>query len=168
MKNKSHYRNRYGDVFTFEVNERGNVTWSGNFNHSRCGFPNDYDEAFSCYLNDGGSLKFSEFKKEVHRYNYDQEGNYLGPSDVARDYGKLVKSKKEINMVDPSGGPYIVIGTDMSRFGLSGTVSGFIVMPDGYEIVIGECPVCGGKSHHKLGCQNNKKKQPKIPLDMNS
>jgi len=27
--------NRYGDVFTFEYNEKGNIQWSGNFKYCR-------------------------------------------------------------------------------------------------------------------------------------
>ena len=29
------YTNRYGDEFTFELNERGNIQWSGEFKHCR-------------------------------------------------------------------------------------------------------------------------------------
>lgn len=29
------YINRYGDEFTFELNERGNIQWSGDFRHCR-------------------------------------------------------------------------------------------------------------------------------------
>ena len=32
------YTNRYKDVQTFEVNERGNIQWKADFEHSRCGF----------------------------------------------------------------------------------------------------------------------------------
>ena len=39
-------------------------------------------------------------------------------------------------MVDPSGGPYISKGADMSFFEMEGKVNGFIPNEDGYEIVI--------------------------------
>ena len=42
-------------------------------------------------------------------------------------------------MVDPSGGPYIDIGTDMKLFGLKGKVNGFINKPGygtGWELVL--------------------------------
>jgi len=32
------YRNRYGDIFTFEFNEKGNIDWKGNFQYCRFGF----------------------------------------------------------------------------------------------------------------------------------
>ena len=34
----SEYVNRYGDKFTFEKNENGNIQWSGNFEYVRHGF----------------------------------------------------------------------------------------------------------------------------------
>ena len=79
------YSNRYGDVFTFELNERGNIDWKGPFKYVRCAFGDN-------------------------------------PEDIT--------------MVDPSGGPYIVIGTDMKPFGLKGKVNGFINQDYGYELVL--------------------------------
>jgi hypothetical protein len=38
------YKNRYGDLFTFEENEQGNVQWSGNFKHYRAGYKDNPDE----------------------------------------------------------------------------------------------------------------------------
>ena len=32
------YKNRYDDVFTFELNERGNIDWKGDFKYVRCAF----------------------------------------------------------------------------------------------------------------------------------
>ena len=80
------YTNRYGDKYTFQLNERDNIQWSGNFKHSRFGFNDNRDD---------------------------------------------------ITMVDPSGGPYIDLGTDMKLFGFDGKiVNGFIPNKDGYEIVV--------------------------------
>ena len=79
------YKNRYDDVFTFEVNDRGNIDWKGDFKYVRCAF---------------------------------------------RD------NPEDITMVDPSGGPYIAIGTDMKLFGLKGKVNGFINQDYGYELVL--------------------------------
>ena len=80
------YKNRYGDVHTFTELENGNIQWSGNFEYSRFGMPND--------------------KRDV------------------------------INMVDPSGGPYITEGTDMKVFGLKGIVKEFKSNENGYEILV--------------------------------
>jgi hypothetical protein len=35
------YTNRYGDVFTFEENENGNIDWKGDFKYTRCGWNDD-------------------------------------------------------------------------------------------------------------------------------
>ena len=82
------YTNRYNEVQTFEVNEKGNIQWKADFGYCRFGMEND---------------------TEV------------------------------INMVDPSGGPYIPSGYNMGMFGkaLDGMiVTGFISNDDGWEILI--------------------------------
>ena len=38
------YENRYGDIFTFEVNERGNIDWKGNFEYCRTGYNDNPDD----------------------------------------------------------------------------------------------------------------------------
>ena len=38
------YKNRYGDIHTFEVNERGNIDWKGNFDHCRVGYNDNPDD----------------------------------------------------------------------------------------------------------------------------
>ena len=125
------YTNRYGDVFTFEQLENGNIQWSGNFQYSRFGMPNDYTKAWEKFQEDYGGLSFEDFKNEVH--TYDEETN----SYVFADLLPLVTSKTDvINMVDPSGGPYITEGADMKMFGLKGIVKEFKSNEDGYEIIV--------------------------------
>ena len=82
------YRNRYGDVFTFELDSDGNLLWKGNFEFARYGFEEAPDN---------------------------------------------------LNSVDPSGGPYIDIGTDMGKIheDLKGyEVTGFIRRTYGYKLTI--------------------------------
>ena len=38
------YTNRYGDVFTFGMNERGNIDWKGNFEYCRVGYNDNPDD----------------------------------------------------------------------------------------------------------------------------
>ena len=38
------YKNRYGDVHTFELNEQGNIDWKGNFDHCRFGYNDNPDD----------------------------------------------------------------------------------------------------------------------------
>ena len=110
------YTNRYGDVFTFTKQKDGNVLWEGNFEYCRFGMPNDYTDAYRAYTANGGLMRLKEFKEEVHRSVYDENDNYIGPCDISRVYGKLVESKKDvIDMVDPSGGPYIKAGQMLSH-----------------------------------------------------
>ena len=108
---KETYTNRYGDEFTFTLLENGNIQWEGKFEYCRFGFPNDYTNAYRAYTTNGGTLGLKEFKEEIDRAIYDENENYVGPCDIARVYGPMVKSKQDvIDMVDPSGGPYLTEG----------------------------------------------------------
>jgi hypothetical protein len=121
------YTNRYGDVFTFTKQEDGSVLWEGNFEYCRFGMPNDYTDAYRAYTANGGLMGLKEFKEEVHRSVYDENDNYIGPCDISRVYGKLVKSKKDvIDMVDPSGGPYIKAGQMLSH----------VVFDDEFNVIV--------------------------------
>ena len=102
------YKNRYGDVFTFEQLENGNIQWSGNFEYCRFGFPNDYTKAFFEYTRDtGGGISLEQFRELVHAYDNEKESYVLED----RKYAELVTSNTAIiNMVDPSGGPYLASG----------------------------------------------------------
>ena len=102
--------NRYGDKFTFTPQEDGTILWEGNFEYIRVGFPNDYTDAYQAYTTNDGVMELNEFKEEVHRQIYDENNKWVGPCDIGRVYGPMVKSKDEINMVDPSGGPYLTEG----------------------------------------------------------
>lgn len=114
---KVEYKNRYGDIFTFSKTEDGDILWEGNFEWCRCGWPNVYDEAFDRYTEDGGDLSLEKFKDAVHKAEYDSEGNYLGMSGISKLYAHLIYSdRNKIDMVDPSGGPYLNEGQDMGVF----------------------------------------------------
>ena len=124
--------NRYGNEFVFTLLEDGNIQWDGKFEYVRVGFPNDYTESYKAYTNLGGLMGFKELKEEVHRSIYDENDKYVGPCDIARVYGKLVKSKKDvINMVDPSGGPYLSEGMEI----MCKTIKEFKSNKDGYLII---------------------------------
>jgi len=112
------YTNRYNDVYTFTLQENGDVLWEGEFKHCRFAWPNVYTEAYQQYRKDCSDLQIDymhieEFEKAVHEYN-DEKSEY---TPLAKQYGPLVYSDtKTINMVDPSGGPYISSGMDMGMF----------------------------------------------------
>ena len=112
------YENRYGDVFTFTKLENGNVLWEGTFEHIRIGFPNVYKKAYQQFLKDGGELNQYDFEEKVHEQLYDEEGNWIKAGPITEKYSKLVYSDHDnINMVDPSGGPYIKAHSDLGTFG---------------------------------------------------
>jgi hypothetical protein len=135
------YKNRYGETFTFTPTANGNVIWEGKFEYYRVGFPNDYTDAYRAYTTNGGLMGLEEFKQEVHHSIYDENDRYVGPSDIMRVYGPLVETRKDIiNMVDPSGGPYLSEGmsSTTAHSEIEGKkISHFIPLQSGgYEIVL--------------------------------
>lgn len=149
------YKNRYGDVFTFTKDENHNILWEGNFEYCRYGMPNDYTKAYKVYCEDMGNLlTIEEFETAVHKYD-DIKGEYI----LSDKYTKMVSSLvDEIDMIDPSGGPYISRGMSMSSFGFKDfKVKDFERIDTGYKIITEKCSMChqaGGI--HKMGCETRK------------
>lgn len=148
------YKNRYGDVFTFTKDDNQDVLWEGNFEYCRFGMPNDYTKAYEAYCKDTKkpmSLKF--FKNAVHEWD-DETNDYYYP-----EYVRMVESlPNEIDMVDPSGGPYITRGMSLGHFGFKDhVVKDFQKIDTGYKIITEKCPYChlAGKVH-KMGCETRK------------
>lgn len=114
MGSRIEYTNRYGDSFTFTEDKDGNVLWEGSFQYHRVGFPNDYTQAFLQYVKDtGGGITLAQFKELVHAYDEEQSSYVLED----RKYRELITSNTAVvNMVDPSGGPFIAEGMDMGLF----------------------------------------------------
>ena len=107
------YINRYGEDYHFELQPNGNIKWTGNFEWHRCGYPNVYDTAYAKYVADGGTDSELVFKTRVGEW--DNEVSTW--TEFAKKYMHLVYSDTEsIDMVDPSGGPYIAAGQDMGWF----------------------------------------------------
>ena len=120
------YRNRYGDIYDFTELPNGNVLWEGSFEHCRLGSPNNYGVAYQAYLGDStnNNLSLDEFKETIHKY--DEEG------DLLKDYRPLVESNLQvIDMVDPSGGPYLRSGMTI----LGKVIKEFKSTEQGYEII---------------------------------
>lgn len=135
---KTTYKNRYGDEFSFSKTEDGNVLWEGDFTYCRIGYPNDYTSAYNAYVHDNQHLQnlmsFNQFKDVVHEY--DDETH----THVYDKYLKMVESLKDkINMVDPSGGPYLAEGMNLKT--LDPTFKKMIIkefepVDTGYKIII--------------------------------
>ena len=104
---KIEYTNRYNDVFTFSKTEDGNILFEGELKWMRCGWPNVYDNAYEAYCADVDSderMTMGEFKKAVHEYDPET----FKSTPLNKQYAKLVYSdQSRIDMIDPSGGPYI-------------------------------------------------------------
>jgi hypothetical protein len=132
---KNTYKNRYGDIFTFTLQEEGNVLWDGNFKYCRFGMPNDYTKAYNQYVNDNkhvqSLMSFNQFKDVVHEYD-DETHQYIYDK-----YVRMVESiKDKISMIDPSGGPYISVGMPLSSFGFKDLkVKDFEIKENGYLII---------------------------------
>lgn len=140
---KVKYTNRYNDVFTFSKTEDGNILFEGEFKWMRCSWPNVYTEAYNAYCADVDTderMTPGEFKEAVHKAEYDEDGNYVKMSDISLKYAKLVYSNKNvIDMIDPSGGPYLHSGHDMGM--IDESFKGMIIeefksTPEGYLIII--------------------------------
>jgi len=147
------YKNRYSDIFTFTKDENHDILWEGNFEWCRFGMPNDYSRAYGEYLREGGDMELEEFKKAVHEYDDETHQHYYPK------YVRMVDSlKDEIEMVDPSGGPYISRGMSLDSFGFKGyVVKDFKRIDTGYKIITEKCDKChlaGGI--HKMGCETRK------------
>ena len=149
------YKNRYGDVFTFTKDDSQDILWEGNFEYCRFGMPNDYTEAYDAYCNDVGNLlTMEEFKEAVHKYD-DVEHKYI----LGDKYVRMVKSLvNEIDMVDPSGGPYISRGMPLDSFGFKNYVAkDFKRIDTGYKIIVEKCAYCNQAGGiHKMDCETRK------------
>jgi len=108
------YKNRYGDVIIFKYYpEDKKVTMEGyNPDWIRVGYCNVYDKAYEAYLHDNSKINnitkisFEYFKKII----FDNHELY-------NKYGKFIYTDfNKYNMVDPSGGPYICLGTNLNIY----------------------------------------------------
>jgi hypothetical protein len=140
---KINYTNRYNDTYTFAKTEDGNILFQGDFKWLRCGWPNVYDVAYHTYcsdIDDDEVMTLGEFKKAVHEAIYDSEGKYVSMSEISTDYASLAYSDTtKIDMIDPSGGPYLHSGHDMGHYHDSFRgmiIDHFKAVPEGYLIII--------------------------------
>jgi hypothetical protein len=107
---KAIYYNRYKDEITFE--HEGNTVVMTGGSWFRYGWPNVYDKAYRAFIEDNAKhltplMNLEEFKKEVHNYK----------DEAMRPYSELVYSDRDtIDMIDPSGGPYISLGDNLKTF----------------------------------------------------
>ena len=137
--NTKTYTNRYNDIYSFTPTEDGNILWTGKFEYHRTGFPNVYSDAYTRYQKDGGELALSEFVAELHRHEYEAD-DWLRMSDIGTKYHEFVYSDRDtIDMVDPSGGPYLSAGMKSESVHsevIGKEISHFIQVDGGYKIIL--------------------------------
>ena len=127
---KTTYHNRYGDNIVFEELDDKTIEMTGHSDHYRVGYANDFSEAYEIYSMECKALTEPDMNLLVE----DVKENNLRPmtfqefaqhmTDTVHlkvepyyHYWKLVTPDlSRYWMVDPSGGPYIAIGTDVGRY----------------------------------------------------
>jgi hypothetical protein len=119
---KAIYHNRYNDKITFDHKGK-TVTMSGYNPYIRYGFPNVYDKAYEKYvesahidakLKSNQILTQEEFEKVLF---VTKDEDAYESNALCKLFGKYIYSDKDtIDMVDPSGGPYLTVGTDLKSF----------------------------------------------------
>lgn len=140
---KHTYTNRYRDAIEFERIDENTITMKGG-KWMRYGWPNAYDRAYAQYLKEVSKLEepdydllvedlnqnrvrpftIKEFEKVMQGNLYDTEERKAVP--VLKELWKHVYSDTStIDMVDPSGGPYLCTGMDLKEM---------VGFPESFEI----------------------------------
>jgi hypothetical protein len=123
------YTNRYGDVYQFTQLEDGNILWEGPFEYCRVGMPNDYTKAYEAYKANGGTEPIEKFKDLVYDYDYETKTYKL---DIPEVRNLVVPDRTKIDMVDPSGGPYIASGMEW----MGSIVKELVSHGQGFKIIV--------------------------------
>jgi hypothetical protein len=121
---KAIYYNRYRTEITFKHN-KNQVVMSGKdlTKWMRYGFPNVYDVAYEKYiesavvyaqLEPNQILTSEEFEKVLF---VTKDEDSFESNALLKIFGKYIYSDmKTIDMIDPSGGPYITVGSNLRSF----------------------------------------------------
>ena len=128
---KTTYSNRFGDEITFTEIDEKTVEMSGFLEGPiRVGHANDFSEAYDIYLlqckaleepdntllvddpanNCTRPMTFQEFAQHMQDILYKKDH----PSNAYWKY--VTVDKNRCCMVDPSGGPYVALGTNVGRY----------------------------------------------------
>jgi hypothetical protein len=120
---KAIYHNRYNDKITFDHKGK-TVSMTGYGPYFRYGFPNVYDMAYEKYvesahvdakLEGNQILTQEEFEKALYIDKGDDSNWHK--NILYQLFGRYIYSDKDtIDMVDPSGGPYLTTGTNLRMF----------------------------------------------------
>lgn len=132
------YINRYKDKYLFTIDTDGNVLWTGPFKYIRVGFLNDLTACYEAYLKDYPNTSFEEFEKSIYDYVEPNDENKHGYYRHEK-YFELIKTTDKLEMVDPSGGPYIEVGQNLKFIdnSLDGKIIKEIInIKSGYKLIV--------------------------------
>ncbi len=110
---KIKYVNRYDEVFYFTILNHKSILWEGDFKLIRGSNLLDFTKSYHLFQKEHASLNlsFDEFIKKIEKdFSYKNKGNKS--YQEAEKYHLLgTPIKDSYYFVDPTGGPYIGIGT---------------------------------------------------------
>ena len=119
---KAIYYNRYRDKITFDHKGK-TVTMTGYSPYIRYSWPNKYDVAYAKYLASAyidAKLEYDQMltQEEFEEALYVTKDEYKSETNaLLKLFGKYIYSDKDtIDMVDPSGGPYLTRGANLKQF----------------------------------------------------
>jgi hypothetical protein len=110
MQLVSEYSNRYKDKIVFSLDEDKVYMRGQPMDYMRYGLSNDYTEAYLKYLLDNKDRQDDVMSEKSFEIKMEEDVEFF------KKYSKFVKSSEEISMVDPSGGPYIQLGSNLAYY----------------------------------------------------
>jgi hypothetical protein len=110
MQLVSEYSNRYKDKIVFSLDEDKVYMRGQPMDYMRYGLSNDYTEAYLKYLLDNKDRQDDVMSEKSFEIKMEEDVEFF------KKYSKFIKSSEEISMVDPSGGPYIQLGSNLAYY----------------------------------------------------
>lgn len=81
-------------------------------------------------------MEYKNREGNTFTFEYNKDGNIDWCGDFEYVRFSFNTNPEEITMLDPSGGPCINVGYDMSKIGLKGIVKAIIENEDCYELIL--------------------------------
>ena len=110
MQLVSEYSNRYKDKIVFSLDEDKVYMRGQPMDYMRYGLSNYYTEAYLKYLLDNKDRQDDVMSEKSFEIKMEEDVEFF------KKYSKFIKSSEEISMVDPSGGPYIQLGSNLAYY----------------------------------------------------
>lgn len=106
------YKNRYNDVIVFHLDSKTKKVYMRGHvpEYMRYALANEYIESYLKYVLDCGSSKEHVMTQESF------EDKMENDRDFFNKYSKLIRSSDKISMIDPSGGPYIELESNLAYY----------------------------------------------------